>query len=256
MILTLIAGALAVALFLAMVVLIETGRRIGQANPARDADGMPRGAGAAEAAVFGLLGLLLAFTFSSAAVRFQDRKDLIRQEVNAIGTAYLRIDILPAEAQPELRRLMRRYLEVRIVTYADASDEKATQARLDEGAALQGKIWTLAVKSSAGSPPAMQLMLPALNDMFDITTTRVMASRNHPPVAIFLLLAGMCLVGALLIGYDTAGNKERIWVHTWSFAAVLALCVYVIIDLEYPRLGLVQVGGSDQILIELRDSLR
>lgn len=256
MILTLIAGALAVALFLAMVVLIETGRRIGQANLARDSDGMPRGAGAAEAAVFGLLGLLLAFTFSSAAGRFQDRKDLIRQEVNAIGTAYLRIDILPAEAQPELRRLMRRYLEVRIVTYADAANEEATQARLDEGAALQGKIWTLAVKSSAASPPAMQLMLPALNDMFDITTTRVMASRNHPPVAIFLLLSGMCLVGALLIGYDTAGNKERIWVHTWSFAAVLALCVYVIIDLEYPRLGLIQVGGADQILIELRDSLR
>ena len=203
MILTLIAAALAVALFLAMLVLIEAGRRIGAARLARDPDGRPLGAGAAEAAVFGLLGLLLAFTFSSAASRFQDRKDLVRQEANAIGTAYLRIDLTPGDAQAELRQLFRRYLDVRLATYSNVADENATQARLAEGAALQGDIWTKAVKACA-SPGAARdaalLLLPALNEMFDITTTRIMATRNHPPVAIFLLLFGMCLVGALLGG--------------------------------------------------------
>jgi len=253
------AAAFAAVLFLCMIALIEAGRRMGAARLDRDPGGMPLGAGAAEAAVFALLGLLIAFTFSSAAARFQERKDLIRQEANAIGTAYLRIDLTPAEAQPELRQLLRRYLDVRVATYSNVADFEGTQARLAEGAALQGEIWTKALKACASAGAAREatlLLVPALNDMFDITTTRVTATRNHAPVAIFLLLIGMCFVGSLLIGYDIAGNKQRIRLHPWAFAAVLAASVYVIVDLEFPRLGLIQVGEADLILVELRQSMR
>src|SRR4029077_5432250 len=103
---------------------------------------------------------------------------------------------------------------------------------------------------------ATMLLLPALNEMIDITTTRVMATRNHPPLVVFLLLAGLSLVGALLVGYGTSASKDRSWFHTVVFAAILSLTVYVIADLEFPRLGLIRVGAAHPVLIGLRKSMQ
>jgi hypothetical protein len=113
-----------------MLIFSEIGRRIGIARLAHDPEGLTKGAGAAEAAVFGLLGLLIAFTFSGAASRFEDRRDLIAAESNAIGTAYLRIDLLPGDAQPDIGALFRRYADARLATYRDVADQTATQAKL------------------------------------------------------------------------------------------------------------------------------
>ena len=247
-----------VSLFVGMLVFSEVGRRAGLRRLARDAEGFAKGAGAAEAAVFALLGLLIAFTFSSAAARFEARRHLITTEANAIGTAYLRIDLLPDDVQPAMRTLFRRYAEVRSTTYLDAQDEAATKALLAEGAALQASIWDMALAASRRPEVPAQtsmLMLPALNDMIDITTTRVMATRNHPPLVVFLLLGGLGLVGALLAGYGTAVNADRNWFHTVIFAAILSLTVYVIVDLEFPRLGMIRVEAADQVLVELRNSM-
>ena len=246
-------------LLLGMLAVAEAGRRIGIARLAHHKEGLPQGAGAAEAAVFALLGLLLAFTFSGAASRFEARRHLVTAEANAIGTAYLRIDMLPADAQPEMRDAFRRYLDSRLEMYRNPENQTATQASLAEDAALQGEIWSKAVTASLrpGVPTqAAMLLLPALNEMIDITTTRVMATRNHPPPIIFLLLVGLSLVGALLVGYGTSVNKDRTWLHTLVFAAILTLTTYVIVDLEFPRLGLIRVDNADQVLVELRESMR
>src|SRR5688572_11733001 len=100
-----------------MVAASEAGWRIGRARLAGRADELAKGSGSAEAAVFGLFGLLVAFTFSGAASRFEDRRDLLTAEANAIGTAYLRLDLLPGDAQPPLRDLFRKYLDVRYEVY-------------------------------------------------------------------------------------------------------------------------------------------
>ena len=92
--------------------------------------------------------------------------------------------------------------------------------------------------------------------MIDITATREMATQNHPPLVVFLLLGGLSLVCALLVGYDTAKNAARSWLHTISFAAIVSLTVYVIVDLEFPRLGLIRVDAADQALLELRESMQ
>jgi hypothetical protein len=102
------------------------------------------------------------------------------------------------------------------------------------------------------APSAPMLLLPALNQMFDITTTRTMASQMHPPWAIFAMLFALALAGALLAGYGMAGSKTRNWIHMIGFAAVIAGAVNVIIDIEYPRLGLIRVDAFDQALIDLR----
>ncbi len=250
---------LIVALFLALLAACEIGRRAGLARLRREPEGLPKGIGAAEAAVFALLGLLLAFTFSGAASRFEDRRHLITAETNAIGTAYLRIDLLPGDAQPEMRDLFRRYLDGRLATYRKGQDLAAAKASFAEDQALQQVIWSKAVSASAapGVPtPTAMLMLPALNEMIDITTIRLMAARNHPPPVIFILLVALSLVGSLLVGYGTSVNRARSWLHMIAFAAILSLTIYVIVDLEFPRLGLIRVDSADQALVELRESMR
>ena len=103
-------------LFLAMMGTIELGRWLGRRRRRLEPDAGEGGVGTVEGAVFALLGLLLAFTFSGAASRFDARRDLITQETNAIGTAYLRIDLLPADHQPALRRAFADYVAARLET--------------------------------------------------------------------------------------------------------------------------------------------
>ena len=256
---SLIAVLLIAGFLVAMLVVADFGRRLGAAKLARDPEGLPKGAGAAEAAVFALLGLLFAFSFSGAASRFEERRHLITAETNAIGTAYLRIDLLPADAQAELRDMFRRYVDSRLETYRDAADRAATEASLAEDTDIQADIWSRAVKEvlrPEAPTQAAMLLLPALNEMIDITTTRVMATRNHPPPVIFLMLVGISLVGAMLVGYGDSINRGRDWLHTLVFVAIIALTTYVIIDLEFPRLGLIRVDDADQALLDLRESMR
>ncbi|MEY3788920.1 MAG: hypothetical protein RLZ75_3128 [Pseudomonadota bacterium] len=112
--LTLIALLTAAGLFFGVLLFLEIGQRIGIARIAHNSDGLAKGSGAAEGAVFALLGLLIAFTFSGATSRFEDRRHLITEEANDIGTAYLRVDLLPSDAQPEIRELFRRYVDLRV----------------------------------------------------------------------------------------------------------------------------------------------
>src|SRR5712691_13459249 len=76
------------------------------------------------------------------------------------------------------------------------------------------------------------LLLPVLNQMIDITTTRTMAAQTHPPTVIFAMLAGLALVSALLAGYGMAGGTTRSWIHMLGVAAIMAVTVYVILDIE------------------------
>ena len=247
---------LAGGLFLAMLACLEIGRRAGVRRAEREGQAAATGSGVVDGAVFALLGLLIAFTFSGAASRFDQRRSLIVEEANAIGTAYLRIDLLPAASQPEMRDSFRRYLDARLAAYRAIPDLEAVNAELARATALQQEIWRKAIAASSGSQAATMLLLPALNQMIDITTTRTMATQTHPPIILFVLLFALALLGALLAGHAMAGAKERDWIHMATFAFALAGAVYVILDTEYPRLGLIRVDAFDQVLVELRQSMQ
>jgi len=145
---TLYTSLLAGGLFVGMLILLEVGRRIGIRQTARDPDGAHTGLGAIDGAVFGLLGLILAFSFSGAASRLDARRQLIVEETNAIGTAYLRIDLLPPDVQPALRDSFRRYLDTRLAVYQKFSDPAAAKEELAKGNLLQEEIWRQAVTAS------------------------------------------------------------------------------------------------------------
>jgi hypothetical protein len=255
----LLATLLAMGLFVGILILLEVGRRLGNQRLASDPEGARAGTGVVEGAIFALVGLLIAFTFSGAASRFDARRDLIVQETNAIGTAWLRLDLLPAGTQPAIRERFRQYVDARLEVYRKLPDIEAARAELARATALQEDIWTQAVAAGrleGAPPPATMLLLPALNEMFDITTTRTMATQMHPPIVIYGMLVGLALASALLAGYGMAGGKSRNWLHILGFAAVMAVAVYVIIDLEFPRLGLIRVDTFDQALVELRASMK
>ncbi len=254
---TLVGILFSAGLFAGTLLLIALGRRIGIRRIADEGESASKGFGAVEGAIFALLGLVLAFLFSGALTRFDARRHLVIEEANDIGTAWLRVDLLPPDAQPAMRDLFRRYLDARIEVYQKLPDLQAARAGLENAAALQQEIWKLAVSSTQkmATAQAPMLLLPALNAMFDITTTRTEAARVHSPPVIFAMLGALALACALFAGYDMASRPRMDWLHSVAFAAVLAVTVYVIVDLEYPRIGLIRMSDSDQVLADLRKSM-
>jgi len=252
----LIFGFIVLGLSTAVLALLEIGRLIGIARTDKDSENRV-GLGVADGAIFGLMGLMIAFTFSGAAGRFDTRRQLIGQEANAIGTAYLRLDLLPAASQPQLRDDFREYLDARLSYYKNLSwNAAASTARQADATALQRKIWTDAVGACREAPsPTTMLVLQSLNEMIDITTTRTVALQTHPPPVIHWGLLVLVLASALLAGYAMAESRKRNWIHMLLYTVIMATAVYLIFDLEYPRLGLVRIDAADQVLIDLRTSM-
>jgi hypothetical protein len=245
-------------LFVGMVVLLVVGRHIGVRRLEQDSEAARTGFGVVDGAIFALMGLLIAFTFSGAASKFDTRRQLVLEEANAIGTAYLPLDLLPASAQPPLRESFRQYVEARLDVYRKLPDIAAAKQALALANTQQGQIWSQAVAACQKAPQsATMLLLPALNAMIDITTTRTVATQIHPPLMIFIMLCVLALASSLVAGYSMAGGRPGSYsVHTLVFAAIMAVTVYVILDLEYPRLGLIRVDAVDQVLVDLRDSMK
>lgn len=242
----------AFALLLGMLVCLEMGRRKGLRTLAED--GKSGGSSTVEGSIFGLYALLIAFTFSGAPARLDARKQLVAEEANAIGTAYLRIDLLRPDLQPPLRELFRQYVDSRLEVYRQESLEAANEELVKSGR-IQLEIWDRAVAGTALSgnhPDAGKFLIPALNDMIDITTTRTMAALIHPPVLIFGLLFLLAMVCSGLAGVSMAGYPRR-WMHIAAFSIITVISVFVILEIEFPRLGVLRLlESSDQVLVDVR----
>ncbi|HTI48285.1 MAG TPA: DUF4239 domain-containing protein [Casimicrobiaceae bacterium] len=254
-----IGAGIAVGIFFGILLFLMIGRRIGRRDLARYGAAGLSSTGSLEAAVFALLGLMIAFTFSGALTRFDVRRGQVVDEANAIGTAYLRIALLPEAAQPAMRETFRRYVDSRIATYRKLPDLDAAREELGRSLALQTDIWTqaiAAVRLPESRPGTEVIVVPALNQMFDITSVRVAATQMHPPLIIYAMLIGLALGAAALAGYQSASDKGADWLHKIGFAAVIALTVYVILDIEYPRLGFVRIDAIDQVLVNVRASMK
>jgi len=238
--------------FTAMLGLLEAGRRVGQRRLRLDPSGSHSGVAALEGAVFGLMGLLLAFTFSGGASRFEARRQLILKETNIVGTAWLRLDLLPEPLRQSLRADLREYVDLRL-----AATRVATTAE-DTTAASRQRLWSQAVGyvRDTGDVRAAAVLLPALNDVFDVATERAVARETHPPRVIFVLLLVLALICSAMAGYGLAASKTRNWLHILCFAGSLLLSIYVIFDLEFPRRGFVRVDQFDQLLVQLRATLK
>jgi hypothetical protein len=246
---------LAATLFVAMFLMQELGRRLGERELRERPVHNDSGTSIAENAVFALLGLFLAFTFSGAGNRFESRYHLVVDEANAIGTAWLRIDLLPSGAQADLRALFRRYADARIarIHHPEITSTPSELATIDS---LQRQIWAVALDGAktSGQVPPFTVLLPAINAMFDAATTREAAARLHPPPLVFVALGTLAIVAALFAGFGTAGRHVT-WLRRTGFAFAVAVAIYVIVDFEFPRVGLIRVSAADKPLLDLRRSM-
>ncbi len=258
MIYVLIGLALALLLFAGMLGCLEWGRRRGARLLERSPSEGTGGTGPLEAAVFGMLGLLIAFTFGGAVSRFDTRRELIVAEANAVGTFWLRIDLLPGPAQEGVRDLTRRYTDARLEAYALLPDFDAAKAGLERAASLQGVLWAATVQALRDAGPAAPsvLLVNPLNELFDLATKRVESAKKHPPVIIYGMLFVIALGSALMAGYGMARSRDRSWFHRIAFAGVTALAFYVTLDFEFPRLGLIRLNAADQVLMDARAAMR
>ena len=251
--------AAAVGLFVGILLCLTLGRSLGRRAIARyGAAGMPN-IGSLEAAVFALLGLMIAFTFSGALSRFDVRRSQAVDEANAIGTAYLRLDLLPASAQPALRESFRDYVDARIATYRALPDLERSRQELARSQELQAQIWTQAasaIRMVETAPGTNVLVMPAINQMFDLFAVRVAATQIHPPLIVYAMLIGLALASALLAGYQSAAERGYDWLHKVGFAVIVAFTVYVILDIEYPRLGWIRLDAVDQLLVNARAAMK
>ena len=248
----------ALLLFLGMLLFLELGRKLAERARKKESEGERGNLGIVEGAVFALFGLLMAFTFSGSASRFAEKRMLIAEEVNTIETAYLRLHLLPHEAQSALQELFRKYVDSRLETYRKLPNIQAAEIVMAESKRLQHEIWIqaeTATRLPGAHPDAGKLLLPALNNMIDMATTRTMALQNHPPGIIYVLLFMLGLICSALAGYRMAVGQHRSWLHILGFTLITIVIVYVVLDIEYPRAGLIRLANSDQMLIKVREDM-
>lgn len=247
----------AIGLFLALLALQWVGYRRGKRLAQQMGESAQEGVSVVEGVVFALMGLLLAFQFSGAASRLDTRRQLAVREANAIGTAYLRLDLLPPDERDKLRELFRQYLPTRIGALEALPNLAAAMKEFHAGEALQQTIWGHAIVFSNDKAVSVpQLLLPALNDMIDITTERKAAGSTHAPIILQAFLILLSLISALFAGNAVSRSTQPPQVHMGLYAAVIALTVYLILDMEHPRMGLIRVGAADQALYDLRDLMK
>jgi hypothetical protein len=208
-----------------------------------------------QAAILGLLALLLGFTFSMAMNRFEVRKQQILEESNAIGTTYLRAQLMPEPQRKEVSALLRRYVEVRLKFYQADMDQKGFQEARDQTERLQLQLWSNAIAWGDKDPRAVTagLFLQSLNEVIDLHSKGVTALENHVPEIILVLLYFVALAATGLIGYGAGLAGRRNFMVTMVAAVLIASVILVIVDLDRPRRGLIKVGLGR--MVELRQSL-
>jgi hypothetical protein len=216
-----------------------------------------------EGSVFALIGLLLAFTISGALQRFDERRQLVVQEASAISTAYDRLNLFEREAR-DLQTKLKDYTQARIDLYRMPRNfslwqrtevwSPEQQAKILE---LKNKVWdaTVAACSQSNYRPACSLALPALASVFEVARLRAGAIEKHPPQIVYMMLFGLGLGGSLLAGFGMAAAAARSWIHMVIFAATLAITLYVVTDMEFPRNGLIRIDNFDHFLFEAYDQM-
>ena len=210
-------------------------------------------AAAWQSALLALAGLLIAFTFSMAQGRYEDRKQIVIEEANAIGTTYLRTQLLADAAGEPLRALLRRYVEVRIAFGQSGADVARTNELVRESTALGDSIWQrVAAAGHADRSAVTAQLITSTNEMLDAGEERLAAIANPLPITVFVVLFLATAVAMASTGFVCALEGRRSVLGMTVMPLLLATVVGLTFDLAHPRVGIVRV--HDPILTRLKQS--
>jgi CDP-diglyceride synthetase len=206
-----------------------------------------------QGAMLGLLALLLGFSFAVTMGRFSDREKLIVAEANAIGTTWLRCDLLPEPVRQEMRQALRDYTTQRIAFY-DAKDETARTRSIVAAEKLHVRLWDGFSSAAKATPGHATVLLPPLNELIDLHGSRLAAARRHMPSVLLGLLLVCSLISVAAVGYGCGVAGKRNVVLTTALSFLIAGVLWAIIDMDHPRQGLIRVG--QQPMLDLQESLK
>jgi hypothetical protein len=208
-----------------------------------------------QAATLGMFAILIGFSFSKAITLFEQRRALLLDEANAIGTTELRAEMLPQPYAAETRRLLRDHLDARLSFHRDSDDDAKFRRAVDASTKLHGDLWRQASAASAPQPLSVPigLYVQTLNDMIDLHAKNLAALRNRVPVSSILLHYAIAFAGLLLIRYESGLGSVRGSFPAAIVAILFASVILVVIDLDRPRHGLITV--STQPLNDLEASM-
>ena len=218
---------------------------------------VPEDLGAVEGSMLGVMALLLGFTFSIAISKFETRRQITVEEANEIGTAILRCDMYPDSVRNPLRADFKEYIETRIAYYDVGSDEEKIKQELEKAAEISGRIWKR-VALQAQNPGNIAIttqMIPAVNDMIDIVTTRDASRISRVPRLVLWVLLGLVLISAFVLGSDYNG-KKRNRILIVSYALAMTITLNLIAELDRPREGLINLNAIEKKMTDLRELVK
>lgn len=229
----------------------EAGFRLGKHVQKRWPDQAEAGVGTVVGAALALLGFLLAFVTSIAIGNFNQRRQLVVSEANAIGTTYLRAGYLPETYEVESRELLREYVDLRL----KALDRGAAATAIARSEQIHDELWLLAEEVAKEDPgPTIALYLSSLNQVIDLHTERISAELGYrvPPI-IVLGLYVVAVMTMILIGvYDSYREKHNL-IALIMVVLIVSVVFFVIIDLDRSNVGLLQI--PQKALIDLQQRL-
>jgi prepilin signal peptidase PulO-like enzyme (type II secretory pathway) len=246
-----------VILFTLMVLFNRAGFFVRKNEVKRYPEIVAEGLGPVEGSLLGLLALLLSFTFSLSASKSDSRREVIVEEANDISTAISRCDLYPDSIRKELQLLFGDYVDARIAYYDAGVDEAKLNNSLQKTNEYYSKIWKRVMILSQDKENVLrsQQMVPALNAMSDIVTTRDSGRNAHVPESILWMLFMLTLAGSFVMGYGS-NNKRYNWVIVGSFALMTVMTIYLILDLDRPRRGIINMDATQQKIVELKAMLK
>lgn len=202
-------------------------------------------------AILTLLGLLIGFTFSMAMSRYDQRENDEEAEANAIGTEYVRADLLPVGDAARVRELLKKYLDQRVLFYTIRDQQKLAKVNSDT-AEVQEELWSAVRAGAAAQPtPLAALTLSGMNDVLNSQGYTQAAWWNRIPIAAWGLMMFIALCSTLLIGYGARHRARRTFLIV---PIAVSISLFLIADLDSPRGGAIRV--APQNLSNLSQSLR
>ncbi len=249
-------GAHWIALYIFLLILIcnWVGFRYKKFQEQKPSSNGPDSLGSLESSMLGLMALLLGFTFAMAISKFDTRRQVIIEEANDIGTAILRADLFPDSVRNLFRQDFKEYVEARIAYYDAGVDKNKIDSALKKGNYYSGRIWSREALLSQSEPNRVShmQMIPALNSMIDIVTVRESLRKTKVPPVILLLLVILTLMSSFLVGYGYKG-KRRNPVMIAVFSLMTTITLYLILELDRPRRGILNLNSAAQHITELRE---
>jgi hypothetical protein len=240
--------------FLISFVLLWISARIGVGLRKRQPldDGMRHDLDLVVAATLTLLGLIIGFSFSMATDRYDQRKNLEEAEANAIGTEYVRADLLPAADAARVRALLVEYLDQRVLFYEIRDEDKLRRIN-DANAQLQTDLWSAVTAPAGPQPtPVIALAVAGMNDVLNSQGYTQAAWWNRIPSAAWVLMLVIAICANLMFGYGARHAKAGA-IPVLVLPLVLSIALFLIADIDSPRRGVIRV--NPQNLISLAQSL-